>query len=153
MCQQLPYQEESILENAQINFSVYNCVMSFKQVALLLQFHSKYTLQEFHDSFCLQNFILYSSSGGIPSSSSVKSKGSIHSISPWKTNNIFQNYIHVVLTQGLVRAGGTGGMPPVNFSQQVASTRQIRQQQQCTLRLFRILIIFNPLFCDCPPII
>ena len=100
MCQQLPYQEESILENAQINFSVYNCVMSFKQVALLLQFHSKYTLQEFHDSFCLQNFILYSSSGGIPSSSSVKSKGSIHSISPWKTNNIFQNYIHVVLTQG-----------------------------------------------------
>ena len=30
--------------------------------------------------------------------------------------------------RALVRAGGTGGMLPVNFSQRVAATHQIRQQ-------------------------
>ena len=33
-----------------------------------------------------------------------------------------------ISNRALVRAGGTGGMPPVNFSQRVAATRQIWQQ-------------------------
>ena len=39
---------------------------------------------------------------------------------------LYQSSKHLsnILDRALVRAGGTGGMPPVNFSQRVAATRQ-----------------------------
>ena len=45
------------------------------------------------------------------------------------------------LIRALVRAGGTGGIPPVNFGQWVAATRQIRQQWQGTLQFSAFLYI------------
>ena len=51
-----------------------------------------------------------------------------------------KNYVFVFF-RALVRAGGTSGMPPVNFSQWVAATRQIRQKQQGTLQFSVLLYV------------
>ena len=48
---------------------------------------------------------------------------------------------NITKCRNLVRAGGTGGMPPVNFSHRVAATRQIRQKQQSTLQFLVFLYI------------
>ena len=42
-----------------------------------------------------------------------------------------QIYLVYLISRALVRAGGTGGKPPVNFSQRVAATRQFKTLDLC----------------------
>ena len=55
--------------------------------------------------------------------------------------------------RALVRAGGMGGMPPVNFSQRVAAPLSNKATVARHPPVFSIFTYFNPLLTDFPPVI